>query len=253
MIDVVLLPSQLPPTGLERSQVVVLDILRASSTIITALAHGAREVRLYGDIDSATAARTTLRPPVLLGGERHCVAIPGFDLGNSPAEYVTHKVGGATVALTTTNGTLAAVAAQKAAEVFVGSLLNAAATARALLPRIQERDTILLCAGTEGRVSCEDTFGAGAICWQLLQQTHSLALPFTDSAWLAYHAFAAVRHHLPAALRLGHGGINLIEAGLEEDIDLCARIDSKPIIAHVDLPTLSVHRAEEIAPLPDAE
>lgn len=245
MIDVVLMPGQLPETfRLERTQVVVLDVLRASSTMVTALAHGAREVRLFGDIESALSARASLRPPVILGGERQCVPIPGFDLGNSPSEYVTHKVGGATVCLTTTNGTVATLAAESAHDIYIGSLLNAAATARALLPRIQELDTILLCAGTEGHISCEDVIGAGAILWQLLQQTHSLALPYTDMAWVAYQTFAAVRAHLPPALRLGLGGINLIEAGLEEDIDWCAKIDSKPITVKLERSPLRAVRQE---------
>ena len=230
MIDVVLLPSQLPATdSLARAQVVVLDVLRASTTIITTLAHGARDVRLFADVDSARTAAASLPKPVLLGGERNCLRIDGFDLGNSPAEYLAEKVGGATLCLTTTNGTLAALAAQQAADIYIGALVNAGATAHALIPRITERDTLLLCAGTAGRPAIEDVIGAGAILWQLLEQTHSPALPFTDTAWMAYQTFAAVRHFLPAALRLGQGGINLIEAGLEDDIDLCARLDAKSL------------------------
>lgn len=245
MIDVISLPSHLPPERLAKAQVVVLDVLRASSTIVTALAHGARAVHVYGEIEQAKADLAKLPYPALTGGERQGLKIEGFDLGNSPEEYVSNRISGATIALTTTNGTRAMIAAAPAAKVFIGSLLNASATAEALLPDIQNLDTILLCAGTDGKLSCEDMFGAGAICWQLLQQTHSIALPFTDSAWLAYQAYVGVRTHLPAALRLGQGGINLIDAGLEEDIDMCARLDAKPIIAQLERATMTVRRAED--------
>lgn len=231
MIDVVLLPAHLDAARLPRSQVVILDVLRASTTIVTALANGARDVRLFPDIPSATAAKSALPPPVLLGGERHCVRIEGFDLANSPAEYATERVGGASVLLTTTNGTVAAHAAQAAAITYIAALTNARATALALLERITTHDTLLLCAGTDGRPAVEDLIGAGAILWSILDITHSVALPFTDTAWMAYHTFSATRKMLPAALRLGQGGINLIEAGLEDDIDRCAAMDTHTLRA----------------------
>lgn len=233
MIDVVLLPAYLDASVLERSQVVVLDILRASSTIVTALGNGAREVRLFGDIASTLVAKVDAPSPIILGGERECLRIDGFDCGNSPAEYSEEKVRGATVLLTTTNGTVAAVAAQAAQQIFIGSLLNATDTAKALLPQLSDLDTVLLCAGTQGKIAFEDVIGAGAILWQIMQMVRSPAVPFSDTAWMAYHTFASVRQHLPAALRLGQGGLNLINAELEEDIDRCARVDSQRLVATV--------------------
>jgi 2-phosphosulfolactate phosphatase len=233
MIDVIFHPRLLDPTTLPRSQVVILDILRASTTIVTALHNGARDVRLFNDIPEIEALKPTLPPPVLSAGERHCVRIPGFDLGNSPAEFPTHVVGNATILLSTTNGTRAAVAAQTAPVRFVGSLLNATATAAALLPQLDTLDTRLLCAGTDASFACEDMLGTGAILFALLQQTYRSDLPFTDTAWLCYHAFTAVRQRLPAALRLGQGGINLIDAGLEDDIDRCAALDTIPLVVTI--------------------
>ena len=245
MIDVVLLPSYLDPSVLGRSQVVVLDILRASSTIVTALGNGAREVRLYGDIAATQAAKAATPAPVILGGERECLRLEGFDCGNSPAEYDPAKVRDATVLLTTTNGTVAALAAQAASKIFIGSLLNATPTAQALLPQLSDLDTLLLCAGTQGKIAVEDVIGAGAILWQIMQLVRSPAVPFSDTAWMAYHTFASVRQHLPAALRLGQGGLNLINAGLEEDIDLCARVDSQRLVAAVQLNPLRVVAAQK--------
>ena len=86
--------------------------------------------------------------------------------------------------------------------------------------------------------------GAGAILFALLQATYRTDLAFTDTAWMAYHAFAAVRTRLPAALRLGQGGINVINAGLEEDLDHCAQLDALPLVARIDPETLMVQRMD---------
>ncbi len=233
MIDVVLLPAMLNEMLLPQSQVVVFDVLRASSTIVTALHNGAREVRLFSDVDAVLHARGHVPPPVLSAGERGCVMVPGFDLGNSPAEYQTHRVGGASVLLSTTNGTRAVVAAQAAADIFIGSLLNAQATAEALNGQLDHLHTLMVLAGTDGRISQEDVIGAGAVLWHLLGGTYRIDLPYTDTAWMAYHCFASVRERLGAALRLGAGGINIIESGLEDDIDLCSQLNSMPLAVRV--------------------
>ncbi|MGC8540063.1 MAG: 2-phosphosulfolactate phosphatase [Phycisphaerae bacterium] len=233
MIDVVLLPAMLNEMLMPQSQVVVFDVLRASSTIVTALHNGAREVRLFSDVDAVLHARGHVPPPVLSAGERGCVMVPGFDLGNSPAEYQTHRVGGASVLLSTTNGTRAVVAAQAAADIFIGSLLNAQATAEALNGQLDHLHTLMVLAGTDGQISQEDVIGAGAVLWHLLGGTYRIDLPYTDTAWMAYHCFASVRERLGAALRLGAGGINIIESGLEDDIDLCSQLNSMPLAVRV--------------------
>src|SRR6185369_2631450 len=116
------------------------------------------------------------------------------------------------------------------------------ATAQALVPQLDRVDTLLICAGTNGAPALEDSLGAGAILFSLLQATYRTDLQFTDSAWLVYHAFVAVRQRLPAALRLGQGGINVIGAGLEDDVDHCARLDGLPLVAVIDPATLTVRR-----------
>jgi 2-phosphosulfolactate phosphatase len=255
MISVALLPEALEgmPGGGAGAQVVVLDVLRATSTIVTGLSAGAREVRLFGSLDVAREARRKWgsergKGPVLLAGETQCLKPADFDLGNSPREQVTEKVGNAVILLATTNGTRAAVRARDAGarRMFVGSVLNASATARALLPQVDTMDTVLLCAGTQGTIALEDVIGAGAILFAILQASYRTDLAFTDTAWMAYHTFAAVRQRLPAALRLGQGGINVIEAGLEDDIDHCARLDALPLVAPIEATgdDLIVHKAD---------
>jgi 2-phosphosulfolactate phosphatase len=244
MITVLFKPTEL--TDASSAQVVVLDVLRATTTILASLAAGAREIRLFDSLDAARAARRAWNEtsPVKLAGESKCLKPDDFDLGNSPREHVTERVGNATILLATTNGTRAAVRARDvgAKTIFAAALVNSGATARALLPQIDTRDTILLCSGTDGGTSLEDNLGAGAILFALLQTTYRTDLAFTDSAWLAYHAFAATRQRLPAALRLGQGGLNIIGAGLEDDIDICARVDAIDFAAHIDSQTLRVTR-----------
>lgn len=241
MIDVLFHPAELAACDASNSQVIILDVLRATSTMAAALANGAKEIRLFDSLDSARAGKRQWtaaggQGPAVLAGESKCLKPDDFDLGNSPREHLTEKVGGTTLLLATTNGTRAAVAARDAgaAALFAGSLLNATATARALMPQLDQRDTLLLCAGTDGKRALEDLLGAGAILFALLQATYRTDLAFTDSAWIAYHAYAAVRTRLPAALRLGQGGINLMGAGLEEDIDFCARVDALDRVVAMD-------------------
>ncbi len=225
------------------AQVVLLDVLRATSTITASLANGAREIRLYGSLESARAARRSWNPsdgPVRLAGEKNCLKPDDFDLGNSPREHATEKVGNAVVLLATTNGTRRATHIQHAhpKKIFAASLLNASATAQALLADLQNIDTFFACAGTNGALAMEDVLGAGAILFALLQSTYRTDLPFTDNAWLAYHAFTAVKTRLPAALRLGLGGLNVLDAGLEEDIDFCARLDALAIAVEINPETI---------------
>jgi 2-phosphosulfolactate phosphatase len=244
MIDVALTPADLKSMDAGNAQVVVLDVLRASTTIVMALANGAREVRMFDTHERAAAARDAfisgagggVKKPTVLGGEKNCLKAPGFDLGNSPREYTTENIGGSTIFLATTNGTRAAVAAQDAGarRILIGGIINAGATAGAVVEELSNMDTILLCAGTNGRPACEDLIGAGAILFSILGQTYRPDLPFGDLAWSAYHAFTAVRPRLGAALRLGAGGVNVIEAGLEDDIDVCAAIDSRAVVVEVD-------------------
>ena len=237
MIDVVLTPRDLCRVEgvLAQSQVVVLDVLRATSTMVAGLNAGAREVRLFDSLDAARDARRSWSGagPVVLAGESACLKPGNFDLGNSPREHVTEKVGGATVLLATTNGTRAAVRANGARRMFAGCLLNAAATAGALVPGVEAGPTILVCAGTNGGLALEDVIGAGAILFAMMQTTYRTDLGFTDSAWLAYHTVAwkcdveAIWQHC-GWVREKAG---VLESGeLEEDLDFYARLDETIVV-----------------------
>jgi 2-phosphosulfolactate phosphatase len=229
IIDVVRLPKDLWAEQVKDRAVVVFDVLRATTTIATALNAGAIEVRAFDSIASASLAAN--RPEAqgrLLCGEQKCVAPPGFDLGNSPREFVAGKVAGKTIYLSTTNGTRAIVAARGAARLFAAALVNANATAKALASI--GRDVTLLCAGTNGVFAPEDEIGAGAVAQRLLERAQCNLAESTREAIRAFHDS---EQNLPRVLRQTQGGKNIIAAGLEPDVDFAARIDQFDIAVEI--------------------
>jgi 2-phosphosulfolactate phosphatase len=195
------------PTGL------VIDVIRATSTICQALASGYERVFCVAEVDEARALRETLGEGVL-GGERNAVRIPGFDLGNSPREY--DEPAGETLVLSTTNGTRAVVAAAARCErVFIASLLNLGAVVRAA--RDAGDDVVVVCAGVQGTLALDDTFVAGRI-------VELLGWERTDAAEAAAR-LAATWSGAEEAFRASKSGRNLMENApeLEPDIPFCAR------------------------------
>ncbi len=193
------------PTG------IVVDVLRASSTIAQALAGGYRRVLCCGEVEQARALRAELGDG-LLAGERACVRIPGFDLGNSPGEFA--EAAGEAVILTTTNGTRAIVAAASRCErVLVASLLNVDAIVAAA--REAGSDVAVFCAGVKGEFAMDDAYVAGRIVELLAGET-------TDAGAAALRlarSFASAEE----GLRASQSARNLVNAGLEDDIAWCAR------------------------------
>ena len=195
------------PTG------VVIDVIRATSTICQALASGYERVFCAAEVEDARALRETLGEGVL-GGERNAVRIPGFDLGNSPREYL--EPAGATLVLSTTNGTRAVVAAAERCErVFIASLLNLAAVVEAV--RDAGEDAVVVCAGVQGTMNLDDTFVAGRI-------VELLGWERTDAAEAAAR-LVGTWGDAEEAFRASKSGRNLMENApeLEEDISFCAR------------------------------
>lgn len=222
-----LTPDLVEPGSLEGSLAIVIDILRASSTITAALAAGAAAVVPLGEISQARAAAAGLTGAVL-GGERGGVRIEGFDLGNSPAEYTRAAVGGRTVLFTTTNGTRALERCAAARRVLVGSFLNLSAVIRAAAAF--DGVVHLVCAGVSGKVCLEDVYAAGALAEGIGRGSCEL----DDASQLAVTAWRAVKSTpLDGALRAAHGGRNLVQIGLAGDIARCAAVDSLAIVAEM--------------------
>jgi 2-phosphosulfolactate phosphatase len=195
------------PTG------IVIDVIRATSTICQALAAGYKRVLCTGEIEEARALRAELGEG-LLGGERQNVLIPGFDLGNSPREYLDARDG--TLILTTTNGTRAIVsAAGRCSRVYVASLLNLSAVVDAA--QKAGEDVLVMCAGVQGTLSLDDAFVAGRI-------VEELGWERTDAAECAVRLVTTWTGP-EDAFRASRSGRNLLANApeLEEDLAFCAR------------------------------
>ena len=208
-VDVVFTPAEAgaAPTG------VVIDVIRATSTICQALAAGYQRAFCAAEVEEALALRDALGDGVL-GGERHAVRIPGFDLGNSPREYVEPLA--ETLILSTTNGTRAVVAAAARCErVFIASLLNLAAVVETA--READEDVVVVCAGVQGTLALDDAFVAGRI-------VELLGWERTDAADAAAR-LVSTWSGAEEAFRASKSGRNLMENApeLEPDIPFCAR------------------------------
>ncbi|MFM8377823.1 MAG: 2-phosphosulfolactate phosphatase [Planctomycetia bacterium] len=218
---------------------VVIDVLRASTTMITALAHGATHVVPVANVTEARRLATEAGPAALLGGERGGVRIPGFDLGNSPLEYTPDRVGGRTVVITTTNGTAALAASRGAREILIGAIVNCTAVAAAIRRLARDGDHVhLVCAGTDGRVSAEDVLAAGAILDAAEVEGAENDLDPTAREALASFRRVAASGDVPTALvtefRRSPGGANLVALGMEADLPAAAAIDTLAVVPRFD-------------------
>jgi 2-phosphosulfolactate phosphatase len=198
---------------------IVVDVLRATSTMTQALASGYRRVLCCAEIDEARALAEP-EGPAKLAGERSLARIPGFDFGNSPRE-VAAEAGAETLILTTTNGTrLLVSAAARFAHVYVGSLLNLDAVAEAA--RAHEEDVAVLCAGILGELALDDAYCAGRIA-------DALGGDRTDSATAAIR-LAQSYGSAGEGIGAGRSAWNLRRHGLEPDIEWCARENAAAVV-----------------------
>jgi len=204
--------------------VVVIDVLRATTTVVTALANGAKAVIPAATSEEAVRLASNLeKDGVLLAGERKALKIEGFALGNSPVEMTPAAVAGKTLVLTTTNGTPALVAAQGGAPVLVGAPVNfkaLAAKARAVLA--ERGELIIVCAGREKQFALEDGYAAGRLVKAIRKGFRKLALNDAATAALALtQQFATWLE----ALEQSEAARQLTEADLEGDVAFSARAD----------------------------
>lgn len=235
------MPQFVGEADLAGATVVVIDLLRASTTICTALAAGATGVRPYLEVGEVMRAAEGLdRSQIVLGGERGGEIISGFDLGNSPAEYTADVVFGREVFFTTTNGTAALRHARLAKRIVVGALVNLSTVAESIA---SDSEVHLLCAGTSGHVSREDRLAAGAIANKLLEIGGSRETSDAGQAvvgeWLELVAVArsggrSIEQQLDRELRETLGGKNLISIGMDDDLPRCAAIDTVGLVPIYD-------------------
>lgn len=234
-----LLPSLLDASRLAGGSAVVIDVLRASTTVCAALHAGASRVVPFASVDDArrfaerlsdtSGGRRPSETGPLLGGERQGVKIDGFDLGNSPLEYTKERVAGRTVVFTTTNGTRALLAAGTAERIYMGCFANL----DALCDRLAKDpgDVHLICAGTDGQITLEDVDAAGEIATALQQRVTTLSLGNDEAAIaMTLSRTASGDAARSQSLEMSLGGRNLAELGYNADVEFCARIGSAPVV-----------------------
>jgi 2-phosphosulfolactate phosphatase len=266
IIDAILSPAELPALvkrDLRDVVCVVFDVLRATSTFVTALHNGAKVIIPVSEIAEALAIRQK-QPDVLLGGERDGVKIRArqtggvdFDFGNSPREYTPEKVRGKTVVSTTTNGTRALRACTGAETVLAASFLNLTATAK-LIRQLQPAQIVLVCAGTRENRADEDVLAAGALCELLIREGETTGEPkkgkssqhsgsrgcsphqkdtceLSDSAKIARRAYAEAKPDLAGAVCNSENARRLLSVPeLRDDVSFCLQHDIYPLIARME-------------------
>jgi 2-phosphosulfolactate phosphatase len=223
IIDAVLNPAEidlLPQRDLSESVCVVFDVLRATSCMITGLAHNVDAILPVITIEDALAAKATY-PDVVLGGERFGNRIEGFNIGNSPREYMAEGIN--RVVTTTTNGTVALKACSGAKEVLTGALLNIGSLQRYLAKQSPSR-LVLVCAGTFRDLALEDVLAAGMLASLFPEAS------LTDSAQVALSTYQCHGGDLKSALRSATNGRKLIADGREGDVDWCSQISKYDVI-----------------------
>jgi 2-phosphosulfolactate phosphatase len=216
---------------------VVFDVLRATSSMVTALAGGAEAVIPLADISEALAFRST-HPQALLAGERNGLRITGtltggveFDLGNSPREFTPERIRGKIIVMTTTNGTRALRACARAQRVLAASFLNLSATAREVRSH-RPPNLLLVCSGTLEQAAYEDALGAGALC-DLVWADYAGGM-IMDSALMALRLYRLESANLEAALASSRNGRRLsAQAALQPDVPFCAQRDRFPLVARL--------------------
>ncbi len=241
-VSVHLLPALLDPAELADATVVVIDVLRATSTITAALAAGAAGIIPFAEVAAARQRAAGFAGPVLLGGEREGKRINGFDLGNSPSEYTPEVVRNQTILFTTTNGTRALATCQQASRVLLAGFVNLTA----VVTQVDSTTELhILCAGTNEKISQEDMLLAGALTEALSRQSEPFT-PGNDSARLAQQAWCSgdtQAGQLEHLLRAGRGGQNLLQLGLEADIAFCATVDRFDVVPSLDPQTGTITRS----------
>lgn len=239
-IETILTPAELPALAqrdLSTTACVVFDVLRATSTFVTALHHGAQAIIPVSEIAEALAfkkAESEKRKAetILLGGERNGVRISAdgidFDLGNSPREYTPEKVREKTIVSTTTNGTRALRACANAQTVLAAAFLNLGATAQ-FIRQNQFENVLLVCAGTGENTALEDVLGAGALC-ELLD-----AATLSDSAQIAWRTWLEAKPKLAEAVGGSENARRLLAIPeLREDVAFCLQNDICSLVAKME-------------------
>lgn len=226
-IDVHFTPSEIRPSSLSNRTVVVIDVLRASSSMVVALDNQAKEIIPVSSVAEAKrAVAQTKKGKTVLCGERKGKRVPGFDLGNSPLEFEGSVVKGKTLVMATTNGTKAINRAVPTRALLVGCFLNVDSVANRLMD--SDGDLTIVCSGKEGRYSLEDSVCAGMVVFRLECKNASPILSDAARAASAIYREWSLKQHL--LLQQTEHGRYLASLGLLEDLLLCGLVNRYDVV-----------------------
>lgn len=225
-LEVFVSATSFPEDEMRGKTVVMIDVLRASSTIVTALYHGAKGVIPVADMGAGSKISQSMDTEnMLLCGEKDGAKIEGYDLGNSPFEYTAEAVGGKTVILNTTNGTKALMRASMAKEITVGSFLNLSAVVRYLSDKTH---IALVCAGWRGRLSLEDLLCAGNIIYELTDG--ELPDAAFDGAKVAFGLYEKFGDDIDEAVLSSNHAHRLKDIVGSEDLLFCSKLNKMDVL-----------------------
>jgi len=230
-IDVCLSPDLMHLYPVHDRTVVVVDILRATSCMTTAFAHGIASITPFAKLDDCLAMKSQ---GYYTAGERDGKKVEGFDLGNSPFEYMDKKLLGKKIAFTTTNGTQAIAKSDGAREIVIGSFLNLSAVARYL--RDGENSVLVVCAGWKGKVNLEDTLFAGALVELLKDHIE----PDCDAPLAAQHLYNQSKNDMVGYLKNSSHVKRLNKLNIHKDIEFCLTPDQYNLVPRLHNNVLAI-------------
>ena len=229
-VDVYLMPSEADRAMLDGRQIVIIDVLRSCTSIAVALANGAAKIIPVATVEEATRIAQTLDPKSrILSGERDGKKVGGFDLGNSPRDYTRERVEGKTLVFASSNASPVMAGLLGGREQRLLSYVNLAAVADAV--QKVSLDVAVVCAGKSGGFSLEDAACAGALVGRLTETV--IGLELNDAAELVREYHRSYGQDVEGILRRSEHGRYLIELGFEEDLPVCAKVDSVPVVPHL--------------------
>jgi 2-phosphosulfolactate phosphatase len=232
-IDVFFTPSGLSPGEVSGRSVFVIDILRATTSMCAALSHGAKAIIPVASTEEALRlAQTIGSADVILAGERNCVRIPGFQLGNSPLEMRETAVRGKTIIVTTSNGTTALLACQGAQSVYPAAAVNlSAAVEKAREVLETDRQIVIVCAGRENAFALDDTYCAGRLVAAILGDRKPRR-GLNDAAIASLDLVRRYGNNWARPLAYSRAGRELTKLGFADDLREAARLDAYPVLPH---------------------
>jgi len=232
-IDIVFTPAGLTPGEVQGRAVFVIDILRATTSMCAALSHGAKAIIPVASTEEALRlAQTIGSDDVLLAGEKDCVRIPGFHLGNSPLEMTERAVRGKTIIVTTSNGTKALLATQGASAAYPAAAVNLSAAAEKAREALEsDRHILIVCAGREGAFSLDDAYCAGRLAAAVLGSPRPRR-GLNDAAISCLDLVRRYRENWERPLAYSRAGRELVRLGFRDDLREAARMDAYPVLPH---------------------